>query len=75
MRRERTWNTDPVTRVARGLWPDRNPLRRTSDRAEAAMVALLIAAFLMLERRRLGGWEIDWRTSDLNGPAGASPGR
>jgi len=47
MRRERTWNTDPVTRVARGLWPDRNPLRRTSDRAEAAMVAVLIAAFLI----------------------------
>ena len=30
----------------RGLWPDRNPLRRTSDRAEAAVVAVLAAALL-----------------------------
>lgn len=31
----------------RGLWPDHNPLRRTCDRAEAAIVAGLIAAFLI----------------------------
>jgi hypothetical protein len=31
----------------RRLWPDRNPLRRTCDRAEAAMVAGLLAAFLI----------------------------
>ena len=40
---------------ARGAWlarlvhrwrPDRNPLRRTSDRMEAALLAILIAAFL-----------------------------
>jgi hypothetical protein len=34
-------------RVARGLWPDRNPLRRPSDRAEAGMVAVLVMAFLV----------------------------
>jgi hypothetical protein len=33
-------------RVARGLWPDRNPLRRTLDRVEAVIVALLAIAFL-----------------------------
>ena len=31
----------------RGLWPDRNPLRRTSDRIAAAIVAAAIAAFLI----------------------------
>ena len=34
-------------RMARGLWPDRNPLRRPSDRAEAGMLAVLIMAFLV----------------------------
>jgi hypothetical protein len=31
----------------RGLWPDRNPLRRTCDRTEAAIVAGLAAALLL----------------------------
>ncbi len=31
----------------RGLWPDHNPLRRASDRAEAGMVAGLAVAFLL----------------------------
>ena len=31
----------------RGLWPDRNPLRRSSDRAEAGIVAALAVAFLL----------------------------
>lgn len=31
----------------RGLLPDRNPLRRTSDRAESAIAALLLAGFLI----------------------------
>jgi|SRR5208282_3155345 len=31
-------------RLIRGLWPDRNPLRRRSDRAEAALVTRLLAA-------------------------------
>ncbi len=34
-------------RVVRGLWPDHNPLRRASDRAEAGIVAGLCAAFLL----------------------------
>jgi hypothetical protein len=32
--------------VLRGLWPDRNPLRRTIDRLESAVVAGLMVAFL-----------------------------
>jgi hypothetical protein len=38
MRRGRLW---------RGLWPDHNPLRRTCDRVEAAIVAGLLVAFLI----------------------------
>jgi hypothetical protein len=34
-------------RMARGLRPDRNPLRRWSDRVEAGMLAVLIMAFLV----------------------------
>ena len=33
--------------MVRGLWPDRNPLRRSSDRAEAGIIAGLAAAFLL----------------------------
>jgi hypothetical protein len=33
-------------RAVRGVWPDRNPLRRTLDRVEAAIVAGLAIAFL-----------------------------
>jgi hypothetical protein len=32
--------------LARGLWPDGNPLRRRCDRAEAAIMGGLLAAFL-----------------------------
>ena len=35
-----------VRRAARGLWPDRNPLRRTVDRVEAVAVAALAVVFL-----------------------------
>jgi hypothetical protein len=35
-----------AVRAVRGLWPDRNPLRRTVDRAEAVVVAALAVAFL-----------------------------
>jgi len=35
-----------AARAARGLWPDRNPLRRTLDRVEAAVVGGLVIAFL-----------------------------
>ena len=34
-------------RAVRGLWPDHNPLRRASDRAEAGIFAGLAAAFLL----------------------------
>jgi hypothetical protein len=37
-----TW----LVRVMRGLRPDRNPLRRGSDRAETAVLGVLLAAFL-----------------------------
>ncbi len=36
-----------LARMARGLRPDRNPLRRATDRAEAAVLAGLAAAFLV----------------------------
>ena len=35
-----------LRRLLRGWRPDRNPLRRTSDRVEAAIIGLLFAAFL-----------------------------
>jgi hypothetical protein len=33
-------------RRVRGWWPDRNPLRRRCDRAEAALVTVLVAVFV-----------------------------
>ena len=47
MRTRPTRHMSRAARVARGLWPDRNPLRRSSDRAEAGLVALLVIAFLV----------------------------
>jgi hypothetical protein len=35
-------------RLWRGLWPSRNPLRRTCDRVEAAFAAGLLATFLIV---------------------------
>jgi hypothetical protein len=35
-----------AARAVRGLWPDRNPLRRSLDRAEAAVVGGLVVIFL-----------------------------
>jgi hypothetical protein len=35
-----------ATRVVRGLWPGRNPLRRAVDRVEGVMVGALAVAFL-----------------------------
>ena len=35
-----------AARAVRGLWPDRNPLRRTSDRIEAVIAGGLVVAFL-----------------------------
>ncbi len=36
----------PLTMRLHGLWPDRNPLRRATDRAEFAVAVLLLVAFL-----------------------------
>jgi len=36
-----------VIAIVRGLWPDHNPLRRASDRAEARIFAGLAVAFLL----------------------------
>lgn len=47
MRKQPVWRLTRMFRVARGLWPDHNPLRRPSDRAEAGIVAVLAAAFLI----------------------------
>jgi hypothetical protein len=38
--------TNWLVRLLRGLRPDRNPLRRGSDRAESVVLAALLAAFL-----------------------------
>jgi hypothetical protein len=46
MRRRLTVVAARATRVVRGLWPDRNPLRRTLDRVEGVVVAGLAVAFL-----------------------------
>ncbi len=37
-----------AARWLRGHWPDRNPLRRATDRAEAVVIGLLVLAFLAL---------------------------
>jgi len=44
----RRWKTRGawLARLARRWRPDGNPLRRTSDRIEAALLAILVAAFL-----------------------------
>lgn len=47
MRPRPMWRMTPLARTTRGLWPDRNQLRRSSDRAEAGMLAVLIIAFLV----------------------------
>jgi hypothetical protein len=48
MRRYWAVDTARAARVIRGLWPDRNPLRRAVDRAEAAVVAGLAVAFVVV---------------------------
>jgi hypothetical protein len=45
-RQRHTFGTCWLVRLMRGLRPDRNPLRRGSDRAEAVVLAALLAAFL-----------------------------
>lgn len=46
MRRRLAGVTARIVRGGRGLWPDHNPLRRTIDRAEAAVVGMLAIAFV-----------------------------
>ena len=46
MRTRPMWRMSRAARLARGLWPDANPLRRSSDRAEAGLLALLVIVFL-----------------------------
>ncbi len=48
MARWQAANAERLLRAARLVWPDRNPLRRAVDRAEAAILAGLAAAFLAL---------------------------
>jgi hypothetical protein len=48
MRRRWAVDTARAARVIRGLWPDRNPLRRAVDRAEAALVTGLAVAFVVV---------------------------
>lgn len=47
MRTPPAWRMSRAARLARGWWPDGNPLRRSSDRAEAGLLALLVIAFLV----------------------------
>ena len=47
MRTRPMWRMSRAARLARGLWPDGSPLRRSSDRAEAGLLALLVVAFLV----------------------------
>ncbi len=47
MRRRLAPQPSRFSRWLRRLWPDRNPLRRTSDRVEAAVVAWLVVALLV----------------------------
>ena len=46
MRTQPLRRTSWAARMARGLRPDRNPLRRSADRAEAGLLALLVIVFL-----------------------------
>lgn len=51
-----------VRRRLWGLWPDRNPLRRRCDRVEAAILAGLVAAFVVggsLAALTAGRWVYD----------------
>jgi hypothetical protein len=45
LKRRTIWYGWAPGRVARGLWPGRNLLRRGSDRAETALAAGLLAVF------------------------------
>ena len=42
----KTRSVTPLAMPVRRLWPDRNPLRRRSDRVEFAVVVVLLVVFL-----------------------------
>ncbi len=57
--------------MVRGLWPDHNPLRRASDRAESGIVAALAAAFLLgAPLIALAVWQLAMTTSFTTTTAG-----
>jgi len=56
---QRTIRVSRLGRFARGRRPDRNPLRRASDRVETAVLAVLVIAFLAaapFAARGVGAW-------------------
>ena len=58
-RRPRRPGSTWLGRLARGWWPDRNPLRRGSDRAETAIFGVLLTGFLVgapLAAHAAGSW-------------------
>lgn len=60
MRRSRHSQAALLRRLARGLFPDRNPLRRGTDRLEAVLFAVLLAAMFVaapLGAIAASGWE------------------
>jgi hypothetical protein len=59
MRRHAAPRVKRHSRWVRGLWPDRNPLRRAADRAEAALMAGLLVTFVagaLLAALAAGTW-------------------
>ena len=56
---QRTVRVTRLGRITRGRRPDRNPLRRASDRVETAVLAVLVIAFLAvapLAAQAAGAW-------------------
>ena len=63
MKRQRQPRTSWLGRLIRGRRPDRNPLRRPSDRAETAVLAILMAMFLAgapFVARVASNWAYAW---------------
>ncbi len=54
-----------LSRAARRLGFDRNPLRRGTDRVKAILRLILVILLgrRVLDRRRLSAWEAEWRAS------------
>jgi hypothetical protein len=56
---QQTIRVTRLGRLVRGRRPDHNPLRRTSDRVETAVLAVIVIAFLAAApfvARAVGGW-------------------